>query len=316
MPARLRVLRRVGQEVRDHLRQARLVGFQASPARRSLNIEVMAPLLEQRASDLRRLGEDVADLHRLLAQLHLAAGDPRDVEQVVHQPDEVPGLALDHFLLAQDPAVAAQLHQLERGEDRRERIAQLVAEHRQELVLGGAGSLRLLPRVPQRLLELVAALELGLQRPRALLQEADLEQALVAAVRLRIALGRSHVIVRLADPGEVLGVDFLEEVPHPVSAEQREGLETAEIVPELLQSNRRLGKPVAPEHVDHLAVQADPLALAGSQAIVDDRPDARPEQLPLGHSLDHEPGQGRARIEEGQPALGARALHVEAFLAQ
>ena len=38
----------------------------------------------------------------------------------------------------------AQLHQLERGEDRRERIAQLVAEQGQELVLGAVARLRLL----------------------------------------------------------------------------------------------------------------------------------------------------------------------------
>ena len=33
---------------------------------------------------------------------------------------------------------ALQLHQLQRGQDRRERVAQLVAEHRQELVLGAS----------------------------------------------------------------------------------------------------------------------------------------------------------------------------------
>ena len=37
---------------------------------------------------------------------------------------------------------AAQPHQLQRGQDRRERVAQLVAEHRQELVLGAVGRLR------------------------------------------------------------------------------------------------------------------------------------------------------------------------------
>ena len=42
-----------------------------------------------------------------------------------------------------DAALAAQLHQLQRGQDRRERIAQLVAEHGQELVLGAVRRLRL-----------------------------------------------------------------------------------------------------------------------------------------------------------------------------
>ena len=82
----------------------------------------------------------------------------------------MPRLAIDHVLLAGDAPVAAQLHQLERGEDGRERVAQLVAEHGEELVLGRASGLGPLARVPQRLLQLVAALELGLQGARALLQ--------------------------------------------------------------------------------------------------------------------------------------------------
>ena len=42
-----------------------------------------------------------------------------------------------------DAARPRSSHQLERGDDRRQRIAQLVAEHRQELVLGGVGALGL-----------------------------------------------------------------------------------------------------------------------------------------------------------------------------
>ena len=48
--------------------------------------------------------------------------------------------------LALDGVDAAQLHQLQRREDRRERIAQLVTEHGEELVLG---AVRVLGRAPQ-----------------------------------------------------------------------------------------------------------------------------------------------------------------------
>ena len=43
--------------------------------------------------------------------------------------------------------VAAQAHQLERGDDRRQRVAQLVAEHGEELVLRAVGHLGLGPRL-------------------------------------------------------------------------------------------------------------------------------------------------------------------------
>ena len=44
-------------------------------------------------------------------------------------------------------AVAAQLHQLQRGDDRRQRVAQLVAEHREELVLGAVRALGGAPEI-------------------------------------------------------------------------------------------------------------------------------------------------------------------------
>ena len=67
-------------------------------------------------------------------ELDLAARDARDVEQVVDEPGEVVDLALDD-LATRGSSSPAHAHQLERGDDRRERIAELVAEHREELVL-------------------------------------------------------------------------------------------------------------------------------------------------------------------------------------
>ena len=87
-------------------------------------------------------------IERPALQQHLAGDDAADVEQVVHQPRQVPRLAGDDL-----PRVGGQrgiaLHALQhfdgRG-DRAQRVAQLVAEHGQELVLGAAGCFGLLAR--------------------------------------------------------------------------------------------------------------------------------------------------------------------------
>ena len=51
----------------------------------------------------------------------------------------MPHLALDDVALALAGLDAAQLQQLQRREDRRQRVPQLVAQHREELVLGAVG---------------------------------------------------------------------------------------------------------------------------------------------------------------------------------
>ncbi len=58
------------------------------------------------------------------------------VEQIVDQAHHVPDLAIDDRALVARELAALDLHQMQRRDDRRERIAQLVAEHREELVLG------------------------------------------------------------------------------------------------------------------------------------------------------------------------------------
>ena len=52
-------------------------------------------------------------------------------------------LSLDDRLSAVGVATFAQLHQFQCADDRRERIAQLVPEHGQELVFGSAGGFEL-----------------------------------------------------------------------------------------------------------------------------------------------------------------------------
>ena len=92
-------------------------------------------LLEQGAGGFHRVGDDVGQLHVLFLELDLPPGDAGDVEKVVDKADEVTDLPLDDRPLALGGVDAAQLHELQRRQDGRERIAQLVAEHRDELVL-------------------------------------------------------------------------------------------------------------------------------------------------------------------------------------
>ncbi len=101
--------------------------------------QAVAALLEQRTGHLDRLGQRPIDVDLLDLQLDLAARRARHVHQVVHQAHQVIDLALDDLALAQRCPVAAHAHQLQRGDDRRERVAQLMAEHGQEFVLGAVG---------------------------------------------------------------------------------------------------------------------------------------------------------------------------------
>ena len=74
---------------------------------------------------------------RLAVQQHLARDRAPDVEQVVDDPRQMQRLSRDHVLRELPLRVARSrvLQQVHRVRDRRERIAQLVAEHREKLVL-------------------------------------------------------------------------------------------------------------------------------------------------------------------------------------
>ena len=121
--------------------EPRRVAVHAQAAPRHVDRQRVGALLEQRAGHLDRLRDHLGELDELGLQLDLAARDARDVEQVVDQPRQVVDLALDDGALALRARLAAQPHQLQRRQDRRQRVAQLVAEHRQELVLRAVGAL-------------------------------------------------------------------------------------------------------------------------------------------------------------------------------
>ena len=124
----------------------------------------------------------------------LPDGDARDVEQVVDHAREVRDLALDDAGARRVARAVAARHHLERGDDRRERIAQLVAEHREELVLRAVRDLGLAQRVA-RLAEQADVVE---RERGALRQLADERAVLVAEAAPRLGLQRAHRADRAA----------------------------------------------------------------------------------------------------------------------
>ena len=94
----LGVLGGVRQQVHDDLLDSRRVG----PDRQGILLErrdqLVLPLFDERADRFDGLVEDVGRVHKLLLQANLPAGDPRDVEQVVNQADELSHLSFDDVL--------------------------------------------------------------------------------------------------------------------------------------------------------------------------------------------------------------------------
>ena len=106
----------------------------------------MAPALERCAARFEGVADLGAHVERLAPELDRAARDARDVEEVVHEPRHLRHLAIHR--LEERPAAlgleVAGLQHVQRGAHRRERVAQLVRERREELVLALVGPLDLL----------------------------------------------------------------------------------------------------------------------------------------------------------------------------
>ena len=100
VPARRRVLRRVGEQVRDHLREPFAVRVDDEPGARHRDRELVLSLFDERAGHLDRVGDDRGDLDGRALEAQLAAHGARHVEQVVDQAREVPDLPLDDGALA------------------------------------------------------------------------------------------------------------------------------------------------------------------------------------------------------------------------
>ena len=149
---RARELRRVVDEVGQHLRQPHGVAVQ---------VDRLLAAVPPCSSWSRAATRGRAGLHGALDQCrqaellgldhHLALHDARDVQQVVDEPRHVIGLPADHIAgpVHRGLRDVVALHDVHGVADRRQRVAQLVGQHRQELVLAPVGLLhgRVQPRV-------------------------------------------------------------------------------------------------------------------------------------------------------------------------
>src|SRR5690606_22045981 len=88
MAAAGRVLRGVREQVADDLAQAGVVAVDVQRLVGQLDAELVARVLDQRGRSFDRIGDRVAQIHRLPDQVQPVAADPARIEQVVHEPNE------------------------------------------------------------------------------------------------------------------------------------------------------------------------------------------------------------------------------------
>ncbi|MNH98799.1 hypothetical protein D3C73_515490 [compost metagenome] len=130
-----RVFGGVGQQVADDLRQAGEIAFEPQGLGRQGDRQVMRARLDLGSAGVHGGLDDALQTHTLALKGNLALIDPGDVEQVFDQPREVVGLNL-HPRLDVGLAVLVRLalQKLKTGAERHYRVAQLMAQHGDEVV--------------------------------------------------------------------------------------------------------------------------------------------------------------------------------------
>ena len=136
-PPRRRSPRGVVQQVAEHLRQPLRVAVHAGRPRRELGAQALSLGVDRMAAGIDRLGDDEAEVERAALEAELAGADARAVEQVVDQARHVRRLALDDLVLGGANGVVGLgvLERRRRHADRRQRVAQRVRRHRDEVDL-------------------------------------------------------------------------------------------------------------------------------------------------------------------------------------
>ena len=154
------VLRGIAQKIAEHLHQSGEIAMDCNRTIRALHDEAVLMRLDHGLQRFHGAIDDRTDRHDALAELDGAVRDARDIEKIVDQTREVRRLAIDD-IARPDQRFTLQcliLHQIDRVADGGERIAQLMGEDREELVLVPVGFL-------QRLFDTLAFLVLDPQRP-------------------------------------------------------------------------------------------------------------------------------------------------------
>ena len=148
-PAARRELRRVHEKVPDDLREAGLIALDPERLRLQAHVKPMRVLLHQRAVGLDRPPDDVPEIEAQGQERDLAARHPGHVEQVVEDTRRVRDRTVDHVADGLEARLGCTEAAQERDGDGCEGIPQLVRQHCEELILGGARGFDLLvePRV-------------------------------------------------------------------------------------------------------------------------------------------------------------------------
>jgi hypothetical protein len=149
--ALVHVLRRIVQQVGEHLGHADRVGPQEHRPRRQRDGQRVPLAVDEGPGRLDGTVDDLGQFDRLVPEVDLARGDPGHVEQVIDEAAQVVHLGGHHLPcpVGGFPVDLAELEQVQGGADRGQGVAQLVGEHRQELVLHAGVPPQLLRLPPQ-----------------------------------------------------------------------------------------------------------------------------------------------------------------------
>ncbi len=213
----------VGDQVRQRLRQPAAIAAHEDALVGDVDVETVAAGIELVVTGRDRGLDDALDRHLLAHERDLPLRRARDVDQLLDQMAEPADLALEDLAQPDEDRIGVlERPQNARGVgDRRERVAQLVREHRQELALAPLGQAQLLGALGERLLELLPLMDVDAAADvadgRAVAAEAGhavVEHPAVFAVmtaqaqvhrerRLRFEAGRADAEAAV----EILGMD-------------------------------------------------------------------------------------------------------------
>jgi hypothetical protein len=126
----------VVQEIAHHLRESRRITLNPNRLRRRRKLDGKAVALQQRSLILDLRAHDMNQVEPMPPKQHFALADAGYVQQVVYQPRQLLHLPIDDDACPlHAPGILLQSEYLQGAADGSERVAQLVAEEGQELVL-------------------------------------------------------------------------------------------------------------------------------------------------------------------------------------
>ena len=137
VPAGGRELHRIVQEVDEDLRQTDRIAINRDGLVRQGDRQRVTRRSDPWTRELHRRVDEGCQVQPLLAKLDLPLRDPRHVEQIVDDPDQVGDLPIEHLPRprAFSRLAVGALQQLEREAHRRQRISQFMRQDAEEFVL-------------------------------------------------------------------------------------------------------------------------------------------------------------------------------------